>query len=332
MKPIQRVILAFMAVFVGAGPTVIAATEEGIFLDPATGDYTVRYTGYGGVVSEITYYPHTKIDPTVKSKVMDTNDGSIVYRYRVKNGKDSKQNLISLRVTSSQAIVDSQNAPPGWDAGINPVSSAHPLYGGVGNFVSWGFVNKLALREGISTKGLLPGASQEFEFRSLLLPGAGVMNLWGSAQLTRFPDDGPDYRTAVGQALNKLLQNDFISRFVAVPRIQVPDPYEAVTVLTNIQKHLATDLVSMKLVDPSLVAQMDPWFAAAIDAAKRNNTEGLRHALKELRRLLKQQHPDVEDEEDKDVDDRRTGSARIARLAARVLDFDLRFVERRVAQ
>lgn len=281
-------------------------------------------------MGEATFYPHTKIDPAIKSKIGQANDGSIVYGYRVKNGEKSKQNLISLKVTSKQAIANSQNMPPGWDPRINPISSTHPIYGGVGNFVSWVFVSKLPSEEDMTSEGLAPGASERYEFRSTHIPGMGIMSLRGDAPVTEFPDDGPDYTTAVGIAYHKLRQNDFVSRFVAAPRIAVPTPFDAAVVLAGIQQHIKTDMLSMQLVDAAFVTQLDPWFASAIDAAKRNNTAGLRHAIKELRQLLKQEHADVDDDGDQDNDDKeKKTKSRIDKLAARVLNFDLKYVEKR---
>ena len=157
------------------------------------------------------------------------------------------------------------------------------------------------------------------------------MSLTGSAPISEFRDDGPDHTTAVGIAYHKLRQNDFVSRFVAVPRIAVPTPFDAAVVLAGIQQHIKTDMLSMQLVDAAFVAQLDPWFASAIDAAKRNNTAGLRHAIKELRQLLKQEHADVDKDDDQDDDDKeKKVKSRIDKLAARVLDFDLKCVEKRV--
>lgn len=327
--------LKFTAVLISAflcvGLVTPTAAQEGVFLDPATGDYTIRYRGYGGALGDTTFYPQTKIDPAVKSKIRQADDGSIVYRYRVKNGERSKQNLISLRVTSKQAIANSQNTPPGWDPRINPISGIHPIHGNVGNFVGWLFVSKLASSESITSEGLVPGASQEFEFRSLLLPGVGAMILIGDAPVTEFLDEGPDPQSPAGITYQSLIKNDFVPRVVAAPRIAVPTPFDAAVVLAGIQQHIKTDMLSMQLVDAVFISQLDPWFASAIDVAKRNNNEGLRHAIKELRRLLKQEHADVDKDDDRDDDDKeKKVKPRIDKLAARVLDFDFKYLEKRV--
>ena len=156
------------------------------------------------------------------------------------------------------------------------------------------------------------------------------MDLRGSAPVTEFLDDGPSPTSAVGITYHKLRLNDFVPRFVAVPRIAVPTPFDAAVVLAGIQQHIKTDILSMQLVDAVFTSQLDPWFASAIDAAKRNNTAGLRHAIKELHQLLKQEHADMDNDSDLDDDKEKKSKPRIDKLAARVLDFDFKYLDKRV--
>lgn len=90
----------------------------------------------------------------------------------------------------------------------------------------------------------------------------------------------------------------------------------------------------MKLLDPALAAKLDQGLQAAIDAAKINNMAAVRFSLKDLRKLLKQEHEDVDSEDDKDFykDDENElkKSALIDKLVAKVLDFDLKYVEKQV--
>ena len=88
----------------------------------------------------------------------------------------------------------------------------------------------------------------------------------------------------------------------------------------------------MKLVEPALVAELDRWLETAAAAARSSNTAALRADIKEARRLLKQEHADVDKDDDGDRDDDKEKKVkpRIDKLAARVLDFDLKYVEKRV--
>jgi hypothetical protein len=124
-----------------------------------------------------------------------------------------------------------------------------------------------------------------------------------------------------------------LERYVAVPSFTVTNPFDAAALLERLKKHASVDLVKYKLIDPAFASQLEPWFTAAIDAARRNNSEGVRYQIKEIRRLIKQEQPgadkDDDDEKFEHEKDKKPGS-RVDRLAARVLDFDLRYVEHRM--
>jgi hypothetical protein len=147
----------------------------------------------------------------------------------------------------------------------------------------------------------------------------------------------------VGQKVNELLASDFIPRPAAVPKIPVPEPFDAAAVLASLQKHLKKDLLRMKLVEPVFAAQLSRLLEAAIEAARRGNVAALRGHLKELRHMLKgfgepheEDHraPRKEDEDDDRTPETEFGTRAwphpIAKLAARVLEFDLAYIEQRV--
>jgi len=72
-------------------------------------------------------------------------------------------------------------------------------------------------------------------------------------------------------------------------------------------------------------------FLAAIDAARRNNITGLRNNLKDIRHALKKEHEDADkDEENDGDDDKKAKSGTIDKLAAKVLDFDVKYVLKRI--
>ncbi len=150
------------------------------------------------------------------------------------------------------------------------------------------------------------------------------------------PDEGPDPNSSVGVAYHELRRNDFVPRPVAVPLIPVSNPFDAATVLTSMQKHVNQDLVGMKLIDPTFASQLDRLFQTAIAAAKGGNIVALKSNLKDLRQLLKREHADVDkDDEDGDKDDdgknkEKDKSQLIDKLAARVLDFDLKYIQKRL--
>ena len=110
--------------------------------------------------------------------------------------------------------------------------------------------------------------------------------------------------------------------------------------LTSLRKHVKDDFVKMQLIEPEFASKLDLGFAAAIEAAKLGSTEGLRSELKALRHMLKGFGETEEDEhaaKKKDDSDDHEDKAKtgnwphpIAKLAARVLDFDLKYIEKQV--
>ena len=305
------------------------AQDESIVLDPDTGNYiiTFRSTFPSRELHRVVFVPATKIDPTVKSKFKLTSDQHIRYEYKVKNGPNSKQPLIGLRFIASKADRASQVAPKGWRASMIPNIVDTRVR------VNWGYEE---LEEDASA-GLQPGRNQSgFSVGSPDLPGIDVVRLNGASPVFGVPDEGPAMDSEVGKQLNQLTANDFVPRHAAIPLIPVPNPFDAAAVLTSMQKHVNQDMVSMNLIDPAFAPQLDRLFQTAIAAAKGGNTVALKGNLKDLRQMLKREHADVDQEDDdwdKDGDrkDKEKDKSRlIDKLAAKVLDFDLKYIQKRL--
>ena len=144
--------------------------------------------------------------------------------------------------------------------------------------------------------------------------------------------DGPQ-----GEVLKQVLQledNDYVPRNAAIPTISVPTPFDAATLLERIQTHVHT-WIGMKLLDPEFSAQLDTSFKGAIDGYRYNQPKMGKSHIKTMRALLKKAYPDLNNE---DIVDEETGNNKgaqfkngmIARLPARVLDFDLKYVLKQV--
>jgi len=149
-------------------------------------------------------------------------------------------------------------------------------------------------------------------------------------------DEGP--RGEFGKQVAELEhpERNSVPRTAAVPLIPVPNPFDPAAVLTSVQKHVNQDLVAMKLVDPAFAFQLDRMLQAAIAAAKGGNTVALKSNLKDLRHMLKREHADVDaeddDKDDGENDDQQKAKVRlIDKLAAKVLDFDFKYVEQRLS-
>jgi hypothetical protein len=303
------------------------AQEESFAIDPNTGDYHIRYKSvYDGDLVEVTFVPATKIDPVLISKFNISDRSNIDYRYKVRNGTQGRQPLIGFRLSTPTVNTNSQVIPPGWDGNILA------NIGKAGASVNWHYSDL-----GSESSGLRPGQSQSgFGIVSSDLPGIGTARLHGNTPIQGFPDPGPDPDSPVGKQFNELHSKNFVPRPAAVPLIPVPNPFDAAAVLTSMQKHVNQDLVTMNLIDPAFASQLDRLFQTAIAAAKGGNAVALKGNLKDLRQMLKREHADVDkDNEDRNNNDddknkEKDKSPLIDKLAAKVLDFDLKYIQKRL--
>lgn len=304
------------------------AEEESILLNPQTGNYHIRYKSiYDGNLLEVIFVPATKIVPVVKSKFEMTKTGAFGYRYKIRNSSKSEQSIAGFDLVVSGVNASDQKTPNGWKGVLVPADNLE------GKFrAGWFYSSK-----GDITAGLKPGANQSgFYIESTDLPGIDVAKMDGAAPTLELLDGGPNPKSTVGDELEGLRANNFIPRPAAVPLIPVPNPFDAAAVLTSVQKHVNQDMVSMNLIDPTFASQLDRLFQTAIAAAKGGNTVALKGNLKDLRHLLKREHADV-DKEDEDWDKDNDGkdkekdkSRQIDKLAAKVLDFDLKYIQKRL--
>lgn len=299
-----------------------AATQEGIVYNSMTGNYTVTYkSGYSGQLETVTFIPSTKINPSVKSVFKFDNKRNVFsYEFKVKNGADSQQPIDQMIVLVRSFVSNSLSSPEGWPG------SAVLALGGGGVRLSWSTYERGELR------GLAPGAVlKDMALESLDLPGVTRMEIRGDRPITKWMSHYP--AGEVGDQMDILLKNDFVPRTVAVPRIPIPIPFNAAEALGSIQQHIKTDMASMQLIDPALLTLIDRSLTQAVAAAQGGNTPSLLHEIKSIRKLLKQEHMDVDKDEEEDQDDNgkeKNAKSPIDKLAARVLDFDLKYVEKRV--
>ena len=226
-------------------------------------------------------------------------------------------NIAQINATGAAAL----NTPSGW-SGLTTTSMAGGLR------IGWVYSNLHNVAD-----GLAPGRSQDgFEFASKDIPGIGTAQLTGHSPVPMFPAEGPTGELA--KEFAPIEQNDYVSRNAAVPAIPVPTPFDPAVVLGSIQAQ--THLwIGMSLLDPVFSAQLDRYFLSAISAYRLNQPKVGKKEIQTVRELIKKEQPDLgrdeEHESDKSQeknDDRK--SALIDRLAARVLDFDLEYVTKRM--
>ena len=336
--------------FLPLGVSFALEPGESIVLDPVTGNYKITYsdTLKGGVkvLSRATFVPSTKIDPTIDSKFHLNHTGAVSYSYTVRSEAQSRQvldtvgfNLVS-RVTGSQdlptdmqtstvaqafAVLEANSraltTPSGWRGSISTYEN--------GAYVSWDPVDSAA---GIQPKGQVKG----FGFVSQGLPGVGAAKFKGARRFARgFGGEGPDPDSDIRKQYDALKQNDFVARNAVVPTIYVPVPFDAAVLLDSIRTHMLT-WSNNQLLDPAFATQLDRYMVAAADAYRHNQPKAGKEHIQTLRKMLKKEHEDT-DKDDEKEDGKLEGKGEdrnkrilIDRLAARVLDFDLNYVLKRM--
>lgn len=297
--------------------------QEGIEFHPETGNYIVTYKDSYDSFNSLVFEPATKIAPTLKSRFKLSRGGLAVnYEYKLKNGKSAKQNIRTLVAKVTNLNPGSPMAPPNWEGRavpsiVDPTLRLGWVYGGT------------------YPGGLAPGKSiQGFVVESDDLPGIGMIRITGAARATTWLGHSPPIDTEVGKQLYELEKNNFVPHPAAVPKIVVPTPFDAAVVLDNLRAHITQDIVELKLIEPTFAAQLDRTLEAAAETVRRNQQKAARDLLHEAFKLVHRAHPgldrdDWEDEEGKPQDKARSVHP-IDRLAARVIAFDLKYLEHRL--
>ncbi|MDP2762399.1 MAG: hypothetical protein Q8O64_18695 [Sideroxyarcus sp.] len=324
-----------------------ALPGESIVLNPNTGDYTITYWDYPNSprkqLQQAIFVPSTKIDPLVKSTLKLRDDGVIAYTYRVTNGAISRQSLVAMRFDPVTDIVSAlplpkneQDVDPntmeqiiaaGMDALATPANWNGSSYtsekGGLR--ISWSYAILRSVND-----GLKPGNTQGgFGFTSRDIPGIGIAQLSGHSPVPGWPDEGPE--GDIANEFEKIEQNDFVPRYTVVPAIAVPTPFDPAVTLERIQSHTHT-WIGMPLLDATFSAQLDRYFQAAISAYRLNQPKIGKEHIQTMRELIKKEQADADREDDNDDRSEKGGHddmnkrALIDKLAARVLDFDLKYV------
>jgi hypothetical protein len=345
MKKIISVLLASIAF--GFLSPAFALQGESIVFDPATGNYLITYlSSRDDKLHQVTFIPATKINPTIKSKLKLDNVGIVHYGYSLISGRDSQLVIIGILLDPVSSVKTPLpdiplNAPPGKIMGdmmdaanyFDRPALWHPMLA---------YSNKAAGFRGgwyydSDTGGLAPGDQVNFGFNSRDLPSIIQAEVKGYApdsqkipgEETQDAEDG-----GFGQQYTELVfKKNFVPRYAAVPTIVVSTPFDAAVLLDRIQTQMHT-WIGMQLLDATFSSQLDRYLAAAADAYRHNQPKVAKEDIDKVREMLKKEHKDLGRDEEHETDksqekndDRK--SPMIDRLAARVLDFDLKYVIKR---
>lgn len=311
---------------------------ESIVLDPATGDYSITYWDdeEPAGLEQTTFVPATKIAPTIRSKFRMDGASDVTYSYIVSNGATAKQAIIAVSLEETARIKGERDFPAR-TATVEEVrqvlfanmSALNSPENWSGNIYTVRGQSKIAWNpDDLKTGGVKAGRTQAgFGFSSLALPGISEARMEGIGAVFGYAGEGPAMDSAIRPELERLQQNDFIARPAAVPTIPVPTPFDPAIVLERIQTHTHT-WIGMQLLDPTFSSQLDRYLTAAADAYRLNDTHAGKEHIMALRKMLAKEHRNLDGDDGDDDSDKERKAATlpgIDRLAARVLDFDLRY-------
>jgi hypothetical protein len=329
---------------------------ESIVLDPVTGNYTITYwddinysntpNGPPAGLQQTTFVPATKIIPTISSRFRLGKAGSVAYSYTMSNGATAKQAIVMLSLEQTARLKGERDLPAMTAPSSELTQAMSANMSTLGSPKNWrgninrvpGYSNIFWQANDVETGGVQAGSTQAgFSFSSPALPSVGEARMEGLGGVFGYAGEGPADDSAILPELNRLKDNDFVSRNAAVPTIAVPDPFDAATLLERIQTHMHTWL-DMKLLDTTFSSQLDRYFQSAISAYRLNQPKVGKKQIQTMRELLKKEHADVDRENDNDDrhekgdHDDKNKPVLIDKLAARVLDFDLRYVTKRMGK
>ena len=332
---------------------------ESIVLDPVTGNYTITYwdgTTYedektGRVtppgLEQTTLVPAFYVKPTLRSSFKLKESGSMYYSYSLSNGKSAKQAIVGISLEQVGQLTGERAMPP-VTATVSEVekvfftnmSSIDSPDEWLGNIRRANGQSRIVWRPGErldAKSGILPGRSESgFAFSSPDLPGISFARMTGIGNgVVGYTGEGPAADSAILVELERMEANNFIARPAAIPVISVPSPFNAAVLLDRIQTQMHTWIV-MQLLDATFSSQLDRYLTAAVDAYRHNQPKAGKEHIQTLRKMLKKEHDDADRDDDKE-DGKHEGKSEdkskrilIDRLAARVLDFDLKYVLKRM--
>ena len=327
---------------------------ESIVLDPVTGNYKITYwddTTEDGNGMDIqprlmrtTFVPATKIIPVIRSKFRMWGASSVAYNYTLSNGASAKQSIVGLSLEQIGQIANERDFPPmtatatdienvilsNMSAIDSPEDWSGNIYRVRGQSrVAWS-LGDLRENGGVRPGRTVPG----FGFTSPALPGISTARMKGIGAVFGYAGEGPAEDSAIKDELERLRKNDFVARPAAIPAIPVPVPFNAATLLDRIQTQMHT-WIAMQLLDATFSSQLDRYLTAAADAYRHNQPKAGKEHIETLRRMLKKEHEDLGRDEEHESDNSQEKNddkkaKMIDRLAARVLDFDLKYVLKRM--
>ncbi len=286
---------------------------------------------------------------SIQSRFHTDDTDTITYRYTVTNDAQNKQDIgliifdqvgqiigtrddrefkIKHEMDSSAtaALLEQNSAalttPEGWEGSIS-----FGMYNEESIRLGWNpVVNEST---GRASDGIKPGTSLPgFGFFSHDLPGIGQVEMEGNSTLSGIPKNNTNSDVSIIRQLMQLEQSDHAQANAAVPTIRVPIPFDSAVILERVQDHMKT-WTEIKLLDRAFYSKLRRSSQEAIKAYRLNDHKDARDHLEEMRMLINKEQPDSDktNPQDESNDSRYPNRGIVIdKLAARVLDFDIKYV------
>ena len=349
MRNISWVLLPI--IMTGFLTSASALEGESIVFNPKTGNYLITYLNSSdNAFRQVTFIPATKIKPTLISKFKLEQDGANHYEYTLFSGWNSQQVIRHLTLDKVSSVVTQLSHIPTLNARVETemgdlINKAKILdtppapWETSMNYSDGGQLYRFGLWYRHITGGLTPGSKVTFGLRSLDLPGIIQAEIHGYAPGSKKLPGDTDLDAedgGFGQKYTEIVhKRNFVPRFATVPTIAVPTPFNAAVLLESIQTQMHT-WIAMQLLDATFSSQLDRYLISAANAYRLNQPKAGKEFIQTLRKMLKKEHEDADRDDDKedgkheDKSDDKAKGKQIDRLAARVLDFDLKYVLKRM--
>jgi hypothetical protein len=218
------------------GQAVYAQIEPSVTLDPATGNYIIRYQGTEGQLIEVIFVPANKIVPEVQAIVYFEPASSLYrYEYAVKNEASSQQRLLVFILERLSTIDNVLKPNSQWS------SDSYSL--GTKVLIEWAHTMVDPSGLGTPYNDIAPDSSASgFSFRSAGLPFPVTAYFAGYTGPLAFPEEPPAEIENLLEPL-EIFPNNTVRLNTLGPK-DPPSPFLAISFLETLisYKHQAFSL------------------------------------------------------------------------------------------
>ncbi|MGH2569298.1 MAG: hypothetical protein ACRDGA_13250 [Bacteroidota bacterium] len=242
--------------------------RDTLYFDATSGNYVIKYfvEDEDTLITTI-FEPSTKVNPSITTKVEHVGD-TLLYRYAISNGADSKQNLFAFEIEYQAEVID---------ASVNRWRSGKMFDGKVEN-------NRWIQFEAgrwrwSGDQGLQPTWHKDgFALKSKSVPGIVKVYFQGNAGEFSAPFGGPSFELDQQIAQLQIFPANRVIRKTVGP-VLPPTPFVPLAFLDTLisYKHQAFDLGWIK--NRGIIQSLNAKLENARAQLRRNNKTAARNIL-----------------------------------------------------